>query len=102
MTSNLPSFAPVPSGAEGPAIPEHGYLRQEIGDGLHLVTDGVYQMMFLVTDDGVIAVDAPPALGRSILPAVAEVTSRPVTHVVHSHHHFDHIGAASIYPRDAQ
>ncbi|GIM96308.1 MBL fold metallo-hydrolase [Paractinoplanes toevensis] len=102
MTSNPPAFAPVPPGAEGPAIPDQGYLRQEIGDGLHLVTDGVYQMMFLATGDGVVAVDAPPALGRFILPAVAEVTSMPVTHVVYSHHHADHIGAASIYPEEAQ
>ena len=77
MTSNPPTFAPVPPAAAGPAIPDKGYLRQEIGDGLHLVTDGIYQMMFLATGDGVVAVDAPPALGRFILPAIAEVTSTP-------------------------
>lgn len=93
--------APLPAIAKGPDIPSRGYLRQEIEDGLHLVTEGVYQMMFFATDDGVVAVDAPPSLGGYILPAIAEVTSSPVTHVVYSHHHADHIGAAAIYPVEA-
>ncbi len=97
----VPRPASVPESARGPAIPDKGYLRQEIGDALHLVTNGSFQMMFLVTDEGVVAVDAPPLLAGSILPAIAEVTSAPVTHVVYSHHHADHIGAAGIYPPSA-
>lgn len=92
---------PLPQTARGPAIPEQGYLRQEIGDGLHLVTEGAFQMMFLVTEEGVVVVDAPPTLGPHIRPAIKEVTRAAVTHVVYTHHHADHIGAASIFPESA-
>jgi len=90
--------APVPEIAKGPAVPEAGYALQEIADGVFWLGDGSYQNMFIVTDEGVIAVDAPPTLGHNILRAVKRVTSRPITHVVYSHQHSDHVGAMSIYP----
>lgn len=92
--------APVPDIARGPQIPEAGYLVEEIADGMFLLGDGSYQMMFVVTDEGVIVVDAPPTLGHNILRAIAGVTSKPITHVVYSHQHADHVGAVSIYPQD--
>jgi glyoxylase-like metal-dependent hydrolase (beta-lactamase superfamily II) len=96
-----PIFAPVPSIAHGPAIPAAGYLVGEIRGGLYWVTDGVYQCMFLVTGQGVIVADAPPSIGPNILKAIASVTSEPITHVVYSHFHADHIGAAGLFPRTA-
>ncbi len=94
-------FAVMPEVAQGPAIDqEQGYTVVELGDGLFLVNDGVYQMMFLTTGKGVIAVDAPPNTGAKILAAIASVTDEPVTHVIYSHAHKDHIGAAGVYPRN--
>ncbi|MFQ5796173.1 MAG: MBL fold metallo-hydrolase [Candidatus Bipolaricaulia bacterium] len=94
--------APLPATTRGPAIPQDkGYLVEEISDGLYWVTEGVYQVVFLTTGEGVIVVDAPPSIGQNILNAIAEVTDEPITHVVYSHSHADHIGAASIYPDDA-
>jgi glyoxylase-like metal-dependent hydrolase (beta-lactamase superfamily II) len=87
----------VPAGASGPTIPESGYLVQEIGDQLFWLTDGLYQMMFLVTPEGVSAVDAPPTLGHNILRAIRSVTRLPVTNAVYSHHHADHTGAMVLY-----
>ncbi|MFD9220764.1 MBL fold metallo-hydrolase [Streptomyces sp. NPDC060064] len=95
------TYAPVPPAARGPKIPEKGYLVEEIRDRLYWLTDGTYQMIFLVTGAGVIVVDAPPTIGHNILRAIAEVTSQPITHVVYTHHHADHIGAAGIYPSKA-
>ena len=96
-----PHFAPVPPIAQGPAIPAAGYLVGEIRSGLYWVTDGVYQCIFLVTGQGVIVVDAPPSIGPNLLKAIASVTSEPVTHIVYSHFHVDHIGAAYLLPRTA-
>lgn len=98
---DAPPYDPVPATAKGPAIPSKGYLLEHLGGGLYYLTEGVYQMMFLTTGQGVIAVDAPPTIGHNILRAMREVTSEPVTHVVYSHVHADHIGAAVLYPRDA-
>ena len=92
----------LPASAQGPQIGEKGYHVAEINDGVYWVTEGVYQMMFVVTDSGVIVADAPPTIGENILAAVAEVTDLPITHVIYSHTHVDHIGAASIYPSDAE
>jgi glyoxylase-like metal-dependent hydrolase (beta-lactamase superfamily II) len=89
--------APVPPPAKGPAIPKSGYLVEEIAERTYWLTDGLYQMIFLVTGEGVIAVDAPPTIGNNILRAVASVTKARVTHAVYSHHHADHTGAMTLY-----
>ncbi len=109
-TSGLPGraatptdFAPVPASARGPPIPQDkGYLVKEISDGLYWLTDGTYQVMFLTTGKGVIAVDAPPSLGQKYLKAIADVTKERVTYVIYSHAHGDHIGAANIFPKSAK
>ena len=91
----------LPEPALGPQIDySKGYLVEEIRDGLFWVTDGAYQTMFLTTGQGVIAVDAPQTLGENYLNAIAEVTDEPVTHVIYSHTHNDHIGAMGIFPND--
>ena len=95
-------FAPVPPSAAGPAIDSNvGYAIEELGHGLFVVYDGSYQMMFLTTGKGVIVVDAPPTTGKNILAAISSVTDEQITHVIYSHTHKDHIGAASLYPKDA-
>ncbi|MGI9567409.1 MAG: MBL fold metallo-hydrolase [Nitrosopumilus sp.] len=94
--------APLPETAKGPQIDHSkGYLVEEIKDGLYWITDGAYQAMFLTTGEGVIVVDAPPSIGQNILSAIAETTDESITHVIYSHTHNDHIGAANLYPEDA-
>jgi glyoxylase-like metal-dependent hydrolase (beta-lactamase superfamily II) len=89
--------APVPPPAKGPAIPKSGYLVEEIAERTYWLTDGLYQMIFLVTAEGVVAVDAPPTIGNNIPRAIASVTKAQVTHAIHSHHHADHTGAMVLY-----
>lgn len=93
----------IPATAIGPTIPpEKGYLVEEIRGGLYWVTDGSYNSMFMVTDEGVVAIDAPPSIGDNYLKAIAEVTDKPISYVIYSHSHLDHIGAAaSIFPENA-
>jgi glyoxylase-like metal-dependent hydrolase (beta-lactamase superfamily II) len=100
-TNTTTTTTQIPETAKGPAIPEKGYLVQEIGDQLYSVSDGSYNTMFMVTDEGVIAIDAPPTLGANYLKAIAEVTNKPITRVIYSHAHLDHIGSAGIFPRNA-
>ena len=69
--------APLPETAMGPQIDfTKGYLVEEIRDGLYWVTDGAY------------------------LKAIAEVTEEPVTHMIYSHTHNDHVGSTSMFPDD--
>jgi glyoxylase-like metal-dependent hydrolase (beta-lactamase superfamily II) len=82
-------------------VPAKGYAVQEIRDGVYWLGDGAYNTMFVVTRTGVVAVDPLPTLGARYLQAIADVTDQPVTHIVYSHEHLDHIGAASLFPKDA-
>src|SRR5678815_4316881 len=100
---NMPVIAPigariekyleVKESAKGPSIdPKKGYRLQKLGNGLYMITDNAYQSMFMVYETGVVVVDAPPAFAQYILKAIAEVTSKPITHLIYSHSHIDHIG----------
>ncbi|MGW5656641.1 MBL fold metallo-hydrolase [Streptomyces humi] len=101
----LPDYAPIPAAAAGPRVNEAGYYVGQIAGNLHWVTDSFYQAMFLTTRRGVVLVDAPPTIGHNLLRAIDDVTranGRPnrVTHLVYSHSHADHIGAAGLFGTD--
>ncbi|MET7552091.1 MBL fold metallo-hydrolase [Streptomyces sp. NPDC005500] len=96
----MPEFAPVPDFALGPDIPESGYVVQDLGGGAHFVTQGMINTMFVETKKGVVLVDASPFLGDKLLEAIESVTPKPVTHLIYSHAHADHIGAAHLLKQD--
>ena len=86
----------VPQDAKGPAVdPAKGYRLQELGKGLYLVTDNAYQSMFMVYESGVVVVDAPPSYAAHIVEGIREVTDKPITHLIYSHSHTDHIAGAN-------
>lgn len=100
---NMPLIAPigvrtgkymdVPASAQGPAVdPAKGYRLQDLGRGLYLITDNAIQSMFLVYDRGVVVIDVPQNLVAHIPQAIAEVSDKPITHIIYSHSHADHIG----------
>ena len=104
--ADMPAIAPigerigkymdVPQSARGQAIePAKGYRLQDLGRGLYMVTDNAYQSLFLVYDKGVVVIDAPPSYAAKIPQAIAEVSDRPVTHVIYSHSHTDHIAGVA-------
>jgi len=96
----MTKFAPVPEFARGPEIPDSGYLVTELGGGAYGITSGLVNTMFLETKRGVVVVDAPPDLGGKLLTGIEEVTPKPVTHLIYSHAHADHIGSAHLLARD--
>ena len=94
-------FVPLPQTAIGPPISNvTGYRIEPFGKGAYMVTDGIYQCMFLVATESVIVVDAPPTLGSNLLKAIRSVTPLPVSHLVYSHAHADHIGGAYLIAND--
>ena len=88
-------YLPLPATGTPPVDPAKGYRLQTLGRGLHLVTDNAYQSMFLVYETGVVVIDAPPGYSARLRQAISEVTSLPITHVVYSHAHIDHIGGVN-------
>ena len=98
----LPDYAPVPESAFGPALNEQGYFVGRVERNLYWVTDGTYHSAFLATRDGVVLFDTPPTIGHNLRRAVDEIAetegvSNTVTHLVYSHHHADHGGAANLF-----
>ena len=102
---NMPMIAPigvrigkyidVPASSQGPAVdPGKGYRLQDLGSGLYMVTDNAIQSAFLVYDRGVVVIDVPQALVAHLRQAIAEVTDKPITHIIYSHAHADHIGGS--------
>lgn len=89
----IDKYITVNESAKGPSInPGKGYRLQELGRGLYMITDNIYQSMFMVHENGVIVVDAPPIFAQHITKAIGEITKKPVTHIIYSHAHIDHIG----------
>jgi glyoxylase-like metal-dependent hydrolase (beta-lactamase superfamily II) len=78
---------------------------QDLGKGVYLFrwTSGFYASLFVVTADGVVAVDpiTPPA-ARAFRAAIAGVTDAPVVAIIYSHDHRDHIVGASELAPDAE
>ena len=102
---DLPDYAPIPRSALGPALNDQGYYVGRVQRNLYWVTNGVYQSAFLTSRDGVVLFDAPPSIGGNLRRAVDEIAaangvSNTVTHLVYSHHHADHAGAASLFDGD--
>lgn len=100
--NTLTDYRPIPADGYGALfLPDRiakGYHVEEINDGAYYVTSGAYDTMFVRTGNGVVVVDAPPLLGENLNRAIAEVTDEPVTHLIYSHWHSDHIGAAGSSP----
>ena len=75
---------------------EKDYDLKEVKDNVYVVSSNGYNAMFLVTGEGVIVIDAPPGIGDKIFKAISEVTNETITHLIYSHSHKDHIGAAHV------
>jgi glyoxylase-like metal-dependent hydrolase (beta-lactamase superfamily II) len=100
--ADLPEYAPIPQSSRGVTPNKNGYYVGRVERNLYWVTDGVYQAAFLTTKDGVVLFDAPPSIGHNLQRAVDEIAAaegvpNTVTHLVYSHHHADHGGAASLF-----
>jgi glyoxylase-like metal-dependent hydrolase (beta-lactamase superfamily II) len=88
-------FLPLPAQAHPAPEPAEGYRLQRAGQNGYVVIAGFVQATFVVTKDGVVVIDAPPALADKLPAAIKSVTDKPVTYVILTHDHFDHIGAVT-------
>eukprot|EP00485_Elphidium_margaritaceum_P018217 CAMPEP_0202725780 /NCGR_PEP_ID=MMETSP1385-20130828/184278_1 /ASSEMBLY_ACC=CAM_ASM_000861 /TAXON_ID=933848 /ORGANISM="Elphidium margaritaceum" /LENGTH=432 /DNA_ID=CAMNT_0049391985 /DNA_START=105 /DNA_END=1404 /DNA_ORIENTATION=- len=70
----------------------------DICDGLYVYGDNFYMGIIQVTSSGAIFVDAPPSMWDALPVVAASVTDNPITTVMYSHHHGDHVGGASQIP----
>lgn len=73
------------------------YTLQKLSDNTYWVSTNFYSSLFYVGKDGVLLFDP---LGTrqavQVLQAISDVTDLPVTALVYSHSHQDHIGGANV------
>lgn len=81
---------------------EQPYVLQKMGEQTYYVQRYFYATTFYVGDKGVLLFDAPEGRGKFLLQAIREVTSLPVTTLVYSHYHVDHIGDSPFWVEEAK
>ncbi|WP_139455444.1 MBL fold metallo-hydrolase [Escherichia coli] len=78
------------------------YILQKIGERTYYVQRYFYSTTFYVGDKGVLLFDAPEGRGKYLLQAIRGVTPLPVTALVYSHYHVDHIGDSPFWNDEAK
>ncbi len=80
-----------------PIDPDTGVYSQELSNGVHIISDGIWQSAFVVTNEGVIVIDAPESYGSKITKAISKATDQPIKMLIYSHAHKDHIGGSAAF-----
>ena len=70
----------------------------QIGDGVFHFEAFGYSSLVVVGEEGVLVMDTAFTPRAQVMKAeIAKVTDAPVTHVVFSHEHYDHIGGSEVF-----
>jgi len=71
---------------------------QKVKDTLYVITGGGGNTAAFITEKGVVIVDTKnPGMGPGILEKVKSVTDKPVTMIINTHTHGDHVGSNSAF-----
>ncbi|MDE2849091.1 MAG: MBL fold metallo-hydrolase [Acidobacteriota bacterium] len=81
---------------------------EEVAPGVYFIVgrdDVIFvqsNAMLVVTDEDALVVDShvTPAAARALIASIAEVTDKPVTHLVNTHYHFDHAHGNQSFPEN--
>jgi glyoxylase-like metal-dependent hydrolase (beta-lactamase superfamily II) len=81
--------------ASAQALPDH---TAKIAEGVYSYGPGAYFSMFVVTSEGVIAIESVNTQhSMGLLQAIRAVTDQPVNLMVHSHNHWDHASGGQVF-----
>ncbi|MDN5848474.1 MAG: MBL fold metallo-hydrolase [Nitrococcus sp.] len=78
------------------------YVSQRLTDRGYFFQSLFYATTFYVGDKGVLLFDAFHGRGAQLLQAIREVTPLPVTAILYSHFHVDHIGDGQFWVDEAR
>lgn len=73
---------------------------ERLADNLVIIkNDADGNTAVFIRNDGVVLVDTKSLkAGQRLLEVLRTVTTKPVTHILHTHHHYDHTGGNSFFP----
>ena len=95
-----PAIRPAPTPPPAMQIPPPTMTR--LADGVYHYFGFFSSSLVVVADDGVLVTDTDNnARAQSLKAEIAKITTAPVTTIVLSHEHYDHVGGTGVFP-DAQ
>jgi glyoxylase-like metal-dependent hydrolase (beta-lactamase superfamily II) len=87
---------PAPAGPNAAEI-------QKLKDNLYMIIGGGGNTAAYIAANGVVLVDTKnPGWGQAILDKVKTVTNKPVTHIINTHTHGDHVGSNEFFPASVE
>ena len=85
----------APGGQRGPNVAG----IEKVKDNLYMITGGGGNTAAFITDRGVVVVDTKLAgWGQAILDKIKTVTDKPITTIINTHSHPDHVGSNEAFP----
>jgi glyoxylase-like metal-dependent hydrolase (beta-lactamase superfamily II) len=88
--------AQAPGGGQKPQQP---LAIEKVKDNLYMITGGGGNTAAFIAGKGVVIVDTKLAnYGQQILDQVKSVTDKPITHIINTHTHGDHVGSNEFFP----
>jgi cyclase len=76
---------------------------EKLKDNLYMITGGGGNTAAYVTSKGVVLVDTKnPGWGQAILDQLKTVTDKPITHIINTHTHGDHVGSNEFFPASVE
>ena len=95
LAGALPVVMAQPPAANAPKVVE----AEKVKDNLWVLRGGGGNTAVFVTVDGVTVVDAKnPGWGKPILDKIKELTPKPVTTLINTHTHGDHVSGNVEFP----
>jgi cyclase len=91
--------AALSSGSQGPSAPPAKVVTlQKVKDSLYVATGGGGNSAVFITDLGVVVVDTKLAgWGQPLLDKIKTITDKPVTTIINTHAHGDHVGSNEFF-----
>jgi glyoxylase-like metal-dependent hydrolase (beta-lactamase superfamily II) len=72
------------------------YEIQRLSVNVYWVSVSNYNVTVLVGKKSVLLIDAPHGTGKQLLQAIKSITDKPLSAIVYSHAHADHVGDSSV------
>ena len=95
--------AAAPYASQQPAAGPNVAQIEKVKDNLYMITGGGGNTAAYVSANGVVLVDTKLAnWGQAILDKVKTVTDKPVTHIINTHTHGDHVGSNEFFPASVE
>jgi cyclase len=99
LTMSVNALQQPPAGAAGQAAAPREVMVDKLKDNLYMMRGGGGNSAVFITSSGVVVVDTKnPGWGQPLLDKIKSVTDKPVTMIINTHTHGDHVSGNVEFP----